>query len=291
MKRLKIILLAACFLPIGTYAQQHKLKSTEEQTQHLVELRQNFSFSYDLKKNFDLSLSEEIRSSVYDNMSDPTAYFSKSYTTVELGYKPLNIQSLNSGYTYGLKFFLGYTLRFLATKDLSDPNKCLQHRPYVSAVGSVNFGKLKLSLRERYQVDIRCDSVSVIDKYNPSILVYEKNPYMMELRSRLRLDYSIPGKPVKPYTYIELTNTLNEPSCPWLDAEGKPLYGGQYLSSVRVGAGVKWRIDSHNALELQYLFACMKERDVNITKAAQNVEITNTTAFRHSITVAYDLGY
>jgi len=243
---------------------------------------------------------------VYAPEMNPSAYFSKSYTTLSVGYKLLSKQSLNTGYKYGLKLDLGYTFKFdgadyakahdslgLSGKQLA--RECIQHRPFAALTGSVEMGDWKLSLRETYRVNFRTDSVSVQDKWNSDVVVYEKNPALMELKSRIKVDYSIPGKPVKLFAFGEAATTLNEKDCPWTDAEGKPLYGGQYLRSGKASFGVRWKIDKHNALSLSYLYYYKQNRDINITgknsTKRQNVELTTEHIHTHAIVLAYDLGY
>ena len=182
-------------------AQTHQMEAGFPDTVnfHQLELRQEVSWTKKLPAGFDVGLEEELREVIYSPNDDPAAYFSKCYTTLNVGYKMLALQSINTGYKYGLKLDLGYTLKFNAyslqkalDKDYSGAlaaNKCLQHRPYVSLSGSMNFGQWKLSLKETYRVNFRLDSVMVADKWNPAIRVAEKNPHLMEMKSRLRIDY------------------------------------------------------------------------------------------------------
>lgn len=270
-----------------------KLKEDSLHTRQVVELRQSAAFSYDLPAHFDISFEEEIRSAVLDRSfhdgnpcisSGPA--FLKSYTTVGLGCKFFSQQSLNTGYKYSLRLDATYTLRYLHNKLYDDSgvknevDKFLRHRAGLSLVAAVDFGPCKLSFRERFIADCRTDSVDL----------REKPKAELELRHRLRLDCAVPGQPVKPYLALELTNTLNQPTCPYLNAEGKPFYDGQYLNSVRTGCGVKWRIDKQNSLSFSYTFIYDLDKDYNIT-GSNNVKINTTREFSHVLTLSYDLGY
>lgn len=270
-----------------------------------MEMRQSANFGYKLPGGFDLGLEEELREVVYAPAEDPMAYFSKSYTTLSLGYKLLAHQSLRSGYKYGLKFDLGYTLKYnnSSLRKARDKgmegsllaSECLQHRPYVELSGSMEMGDWKLTLKETYRVTFRSDSVRVKDKWNEGIFVNEKNPCLMELKTRLKIDYSLPGKPLKLFSWGEVSHTLNEQTCPWSDSEGHPLYGGQYLRGGKASVGLRWRLNKHNALSLSYLYYYQQERDINITgknsNKRQNVELILERSHTHAIVLAYDLGY
>ena len=286
-------------------AQTHQMEAGFPDTVnfHQLELRQEVSWTKKLPAGFDVGLEEELREVIYSPNDDPAAYFSKCYTTLNVGYKMLALQSINTGYKYGLKLDLGYTLKFNAyslqkalDKDYSGAlaaNECLQHRPYVSLSGSMNFGQWKLSLKETYRVNFRLDSVMVADKWNPAIRVAEKNPNLMEMKSRLRVDYSLLGKPIKFFCYGEATATLNEPDCPWINSEGKPLYGGQYLRSAKASVGVRWRIDQISTLSFSYVYYFKQDRDINIngknSSSKQNVELTMERVHTHAIVIAYEI--
>ena len=95
---------------------------------------------------------------------------------------------------------------------------------FFSVTGSYTFDYAKIYLRERAQLDMRTDSVNPL----------EKNKFNWVLRSRVGSEFIIPGKPVKPYLWVELINTLNAP-------EYQQKNGHQFISDVRTQAGIKWR--------------------------------------------------
>lgn len=240
---------------------------------HVAELRQSAAASFTFNKTWDLGIREELREVVYDSGSTPMAYFSKSYTTLEAGWKCFSYTDAYNGYKYNMKLSAGYTLRYLHQK------QALRHRPFVTLSGSVNFGNVKLTLRERYLADCRTDSVNVL----------EKPKCYMELRHRLTADFRIPGKTYKPFTYIEFANTLNQPSC--YDDSGARLYGGQYLSSVRAKVGLEWKLSKQHALVFAYAFHFNQSREVNITKKSQEINrLYMDQTLKHIISVAYEFG-
>ena len=240
-----------------------------------VEIRVGADFSKKWKNGLSLSLSEDVRVCLYDKLSGVNAKdefvdtvngpaFNKSYTTVSLAYSPIKY----------LKFDVGYTLRLLGGKDWSDYNEYLRHRLHIGLTGIYDTHYVKLSLRERLLCDIRTDSVNLL----------EKQQYEWLLRSRLAAEFYVPGKPVKPYAWIELENTLNA-------TEYQQKDGHQYISQVRTQAGVKWRLSRRSSLDFYYRFQYGYNRDVNITKRKGYIQLTEETSYLHAIGVTYNLDW
>ena len=200
------------------------------------------------------------------------AGFNRSYTTLTLAYAPVQYVKIDAG----------YTLKIYGTKDWSDYNEWLRHRVFFSVTGSYKWDLLKLSLRERAMCELRTDSVNQL----------EKNQYGWFLRSRLSAEFYVPGKPVKPYAWVEMTNTLNAPEYQQYYKDNNPANGGhQFICQVRTQAGVKWRVAKHSTLDFYYRFAWGNDRDINVTKKKQYIELTEKTTFRHSIGISYDLDW
>ena len=246
--------------------------STTEQS---VEMRVSADFSKKWKNGLSLSLSEDLRVGLYDNLSGVNAKdeivdtingptFSKSYTTVTLAYSPIKY----------LKLDVGYTLRLLGGKGWNDYNEYLRHRTHFGLTGIYDTHYVKLSLRERLLCDIRTDSVNLL----------EKQQYEWLLRSRLAAEFYVPGKPVKPYTWVELENTLNA-------TEYQRKDGHQYISQVRTQAGVKWRLTRRSSLDFYYRFQYGYNRDINITKRKGRIQLTEEMSYLHAIGVAYNLDW
>ena len=253
---------------------------------HVMELRQSATAGFTFNKTWDLAVREELREVVYDSGSTPPAYFSKSYTTLEGGWKFFSYTDAFNNYKYNAKLNAGFTLRYLNQKLRDDagnvqaPAKYLRYRPFVSLSGSVNFGTVKLTLRERFLADFRTDSVNTL----------EKPKCYMELRHRLHADFRIPGKTYKPFTYIEFANTLNQPSC--YNPSGVRLYGGQYLSAIRTKVGLQWNINKEHALVFAYSFHFTQSREVNITRKSKEINrLYMEQTCKHIISLAYEFGY
>ena len=269
------LLCVVCLLLLSPNVMAWEYDSYGNTMEQSVEIRVGADFSKKWKNGLSLSLSEDVRVGLYDKLSGVNAKdefvdtvngpaFNKSYTTVALAYSPIKY----------LKFDVGYTLRLLGGKDWSDYNEYLRHRTHIGLTGIYDTHYVKLSLRERLLCDIRTDSVNLL----------EKQQYEWLLRSRLAAEFYVPGKPVKPYAWIELENTLNA-------TEYQQKDGHQYISQVRTQAGVKWRLSRRSSLDFYYRFQYGYNRDVNITKRKGYIQLTEETSYLHAIGVAYNLDW
>lgn len=249
--------------------------ATGATTEQTVQLRTGAEFTKKWRNGLRLSVGEELRFNLYDTESGKnakgaavdTSYgasFNKSYTTLALAYA-------HPEFTY-LKADAGYTLRLLGNKGWSDLNEFLRHRVFVGLTGSYKTDLAKIYLRERFVCDMRTDSVNLL----------EKNKYAWMLRSRLGTEFIVPGKPVKPYLWVELENTLNAP-------EYQQKNGRQFISQVRTQAGVKWRLTKLSSLDFFYRFQYSYNRDINITKNKGYIQLTEETTYLHAIGVAYNM--
>ena len=269
------LLCVVCLLLLSPNVMAWEYDSYGNTMEQSVEIRVGADFSKKWKNGLSLSLSEDVRVGLYDKLSGVNAKdefvdtvngpaFNKSYTTVALAYSPIKY----------LKFDVGYTLRLLGGKDWSDYNEYLRHRTHIGLTGIYDTHYVKLSLRERLLCDIRTDSVNLL----------EKQQYEWLLRSRLAAEFYVPGKPVKPYAWIELENTLNA-------TEYQQKEGHQYISQVRTQAGVKWRLSRRSILDFYYRFQYGYNRDVNITKRKGYIQLTEETSYLHAIGVTYNLDW
>lgn len=269
------LLCVVCLLLLSPNVMAWEYDSYGNTMEQSVEIRVGADFSKKWKNGLSLSLSEDVRVGLYDKLSGVNAKdefvdtvngpaFNKSYTTVSLAYSPIKY----------LKFDVGYTLRLLGGKDWSDYNEYLRHRLHIGLTGIYDTHYVKLSLRERLLCDIRTDSVNLL----------EKQQYEWLLRSRLAAEFYVPGKPVKPYAWIELENTLNA-------TEYQQKEGHQYISQIRTQAGVKWRLTRRSSLDFYYRFQYGYNRDVNITKRKGYIQLTEETSYLHAIGVAYNLDW
>ena len=305
----KILPILLCLAVAPLHAQS--LKSEDNTTTTVAELRveANFTKHFSVhKQGINLYFGEAVFSRLSertttlshigsgDQLQPDTSYapyFRRSYTTVGLNYTPIPYLRMGAEYTlkiYGNKFT---TIQNGTT--VSNPaSEYLRHRATFYLTGYYTLGDWKFSLRERLDANIRTDSVNTHEKPKAELL----------LRHKLQAQYSIPGKPIKTYAYIELWNTLNQP-VKYLNRYGvseylndgttaNPYYGktfGQYLSEVRTQLGVNWRIDKLNTLSLAYRFTYGYSRDIDITHNKGLIKLTNAESYGHYIVLTYDLDW
>ena len=268
VKRLIIGLCSVLCLLYSTPAFAWDYETQDAVTGHAAQLRVDAKFNKKWHNGLRLGIAEDLYFDVYNSLVGPS--FRKSYTTLDFGYKPIDY----------VKFDLGYTLKLLGPDSTwsdtkrSDPKEWIRHRVFFSVTGSYTFDYAKVYVRERVQLDMRTDSVNLA----------EQNQYALFLRSRIGSDFIVPGKPVKPYVWVELINTLNAPEYQQKD-------GRQFISSVRTQAGVRWRVSRLSSLDFYYRFTYGYDRDINITKKKGYIQLTEETLYMHSIGIAYNLDW
>ena len=260
MRRLLSIslLLALCSMMAFAWEYDSSAKTVE----HSVQLRAGAEFTKKWQNGIHLSVEEDLRFDLYNSLSGTA--FNKSYTTLTFSYSPVK----------EFKVDAGYTLKLLGNKDWDDYNEFLRHRVFMSVTGSYKVGRVKLSLRERAMCEIRTDSVNPL----------EKNQYNWMLRSKFGIEYTCFSKPLKPYMWVEVVNTLNAP-------EYQQKNGHQYIRRVRTAVGTTWRLNKNNSLNFYYRFNYGYDRDINISKKNQKIELTEEYGYQHAIGIAYEFGW
>ena len=269
MKRLNIII-SSLFLCLSPCVFAFDYASTVSSAEHSAQLRTGADFTKNFRHGVKLRIGEDLRFDLYNSASGVA--FSKSYTSLALSYAPIKYFKIDGG----------YTLKILGTKDWSDYNEWLRHRVFFSVTGSYKVNRVKLSVRERVMCEMRTDSVNPLEK--------AQNAWM--LRSKLMVEYSCLSKPLKPYIWVELVNTLNAPEYQQKYKNNDPTNNGyQYIRRVRTAVGLTWKIDKRNALDFYYRFNYGYDRDINIKKKSGKIELTEEKSFQHAIGVAYNLGW
>ena len=148
------------------------------------------------------------------------------------------------GITYNAhkNFSMGAIYEFQVLQKAKDHFQ-LRHRAKLFVQPSISINRFGLSLREMAQMT-----------YSDGI--------DWELRSRLKLNYSFMDKHLKPYVAVEMYNPLQN------------VNKYNWVSKVGYRAGLEWKIDSVNGLEIYYMF----EHEVINKKG------------NHIVGVAYNLG-
>ena len=254
------------FIPFSLYAWEYESQATE--TTQNVQIRLGAEATKKWNNGLRLGLEQELYSDVYNSATGPA--FRTSFTTLCFAYHPIEYVKLDVGYVLKIN---GPLSTWSAAKK-ADPNEWIRHRVFASVTGSYSTRYVKFYLRERALMEIRTDSINPL----------EKSQYAWQLRSRLGADILIPGKPVKPYIWCELVNTLNTP-------EYQQKNGHQFITMVRPQVGIKWRISKLSSLDFYYRFIYEYDRDVNITKKNGYIELTEKRDFTHAIGVAYNINW
>lgn len=201
-----------------------------------------------IDKKLSLEVSEQVR------LKDTFGQVDKFVTSVGLGYKPWKF----------LKFGVDYSFvneRQIDSETLVDDmdNEYVketkswlnQHRMNVDVTGSVRFGQVKLSLRERVRFNFRTDDV----------IKYEHADPFISLRSRLKVAYDLRNSRWEPYVFGELYNTLNalkpvqnyknpNSGAAWKDSGSKY---DNYINRIRVAVGTEFKINDYNRMDFYYM--------------------------------------
>ncbi len=121
-----------------------------------------------------------------------------------------------------------------------------RHRVHVDLVGSLKVGRVKLSLRERWQytyrpsqdvdrLNIDQTDTSGDNQYGVVTQKEKRSKGENVLRSRLMAEYDIAQSPFTPYVSVEAYNAWS-------------------LQRVKYTAGTEYKFDRRNAMKVYYLF-------------------------------------
>ena len=259
--------------------------STQNETTHSAQLRLGADVQKKWKNGVALKLEEDLRFNLGGTTSLETvsgtttsaypAAFNKSYTTLTLSYKPVQ-------WPY-IKLDAGYTLK-LTNKDTLADNKIMRHRVFMSVTGTYTYDRWSFSLRERVMSEIR---MGELDQHLATGY-YEHNRADWYLRSRLEIAYHAVSKPVKPYIWGEIENTLNaNPLQQYYANNNTANQGQQFSHRIRAEAGVTWKLNRANSLNFYYRFHYGYDRDVKVKKNKQTIHLTEERDYQHAIGIVY----
>lgn len=290
-----IAVLAAFAVCASAHAWTYDSSKSGSSTTHSAQLRVGADFNKKWQNGVGLHIEEDLRfdlggqlSSLTGTATTPTVSavtpcFNKSYTTLSVSYK-------DPRWPY-LKVEAGYTLKIMGTKDWAQVNKWMRHRVHFGVTGSYRYEQWSFSLREQFQTEIRMDSIQSLTQNG--VTYYEHNRATWYMRSKLQVAYHVMSKPVKPYVWCELVNTLNATELERVYPNNDPTTGNgqQYIRRVRTSAGVVWRLTRRSSLDFYYRFNYGYERDVNIKPNKGIIILTEEKSFQHAIGIAYNFGW
>jgi len=120
----------------------------------------------------------------------------------------------------------------------------LRHRFSVSLTGSVGIGRMKLSLRERWQYTYRPEKTT--ERYDFDNGYWEDTSVRGKgknvLRSRLKIEYDIARCKIDPYADVELFNAWS-------------------LQKTRYTVGAEWKIKKKHTVGLYYRYQSVNAED------------------------------
>ncbi len=270
--RNRLIIVLLCF-SASLFAEERALTLNDTVRSTDIQTRIGATFTKDLTPNLSVYAEEEIRITAFeknlsaDSLASPLCYLNRLYTTVGLDYEPIPYLELGTG----------YTLKVYAQKGWKDADEVLRHRVFASVSGKYQYGNWRFSLRERLVVDMRTDSVNLL----------EKPLTELQLRHRFHVAYANKFLRWKPYMNVTLINSLNQPS---FVIEGQRL-GGQYLQSVRLMVGTKYNFTRNSALNIFYRFDTSWDNDFNITRKRGDLEYIRGVGFTHVIGIFYEFDW
>ena len=258
---------------------------TRNETSHSAQLRLGADVHWRWKSGLGLELKEDLRFDMVDATALETTSgttktllgpdFNKSYTTLSFSYK-------HPQFNY-LKADAGYTLK-LVKKDSTDVNKIMKHRVFFGLTGSYRYDRWSFSLRERVMTEIRMGDSDL----HTATGCYEHNKADWYLRSKIGVAYHAVSKPLKPYIWCEVVNTLNANELQRYYSGNNPSNGGrQYIRRVRTAVGVVWRLTKRSSLDFYYRFNYGYDRDINVKPNSQKVILTEERGYQHAIGIAY----
>lgn len=125
----------------------------------------------------------------------------------------------------------------------------VRNRAYASFTASREWGRVKLSLRERWQYTYRAERI-VDKRYNYVYKRSDNAPRLYHgdadhvLRSRLTLTYKPQAFAAKPYASMETFHSWE-------------------LKKIRYTLGAEWKINKHHSLDAFYRYQYVKNHDEN----------------------------
>ena len=248
------------FLPLAGKAQNKELDYTL--TEPTIQTGARFDANLEITlipKTLHLNLQEEVR------VNDNFRHMQKSYTSASIEYKALSWLKIGAEYS------------FILNNSYSDGWEA-RHRGSFSLTESLRAGRWKFSMRERFQVTHRTDSVNL----------YQSPRNEISLKTRLKIGYDVPGSHFEPYISAEtrfLLNGVRPSRFIYYESTGRwanpyPEYSDAYLNRLRLKLGTEYKCSKKNELDF-YIIADMNyDLDIDFSsKGNQKTDLTSATGF------------
>lgn len=128
----------------------------------------------------------------------------------------------------------------------------------------------RLSLRERFRI------TSTNKRSDPAL---EANPAWI-MRSRLMAEYDVRPLPIRPYVYLELSNTLNAPNIT-----------GNYIDKIRTSLGVKYALSPRSEFDFFYRFDHNRSKRIEAAGAGPARLVTTRKENNHILGIFYEYSF
>ncbi len=224
-----LTVIAALALCLPSQAQNIPLTETSESD---VQLRLRAGLEVPIGRKWEFAWSEQMR--LHNNLAN----FDKIVSSVGFGYKPWRFLKLEAQYG----FVNERTSKTDNDTGIKTTDWQIRHRLNFDVTGSVRWGRVKLSLRERLRVQFRSDSVNKYEHPDPAL----------SLRSRLKGAVNLNNARWEPYAFVELYTTLNAPAAV-SNYLKQPLKYDNYINRVRVGVGTEMKLSNSSKLDFYYM--------------------------------------
>lgn len=241
-----LAVLATLMLCTPSQAQTIPLTETSESD---VQLRLRAGLEVPIGRKWEFSWSEQMR--LHNNLSD----FDKIVSSVGFGYKPWKFLKLEAQYG----FVNERTTKTDNDTGISTVDWQIRHRMNFDFTGSLRWGKVKLSLRERVRVQFRTDSVNKYEHPNPEVT----------LRSRLKGALNLRNERWEPYAFVELYTTLNAVGAVSNYLQ-YPVKRMNYINRVRLGLGTEMKLSNSSKLDFYYMFHYNRTYDARYKGISKN---------------------
>ena len=157
-----------------------------------------------------------------------------------------------------------------------------RHRAYADLTGTLACGDFRFSLRERLQYTGR----SGVNKY-------QTNPNSLALKTRAKILYK-GFNGISPYAFAEIRFTLNDPACTadWNGTEYSNYefngYSDTYLSRLRGGVGLQWKLDAKNSLDFTFMLDYIYTKETDTNKSGTKLK---SLTYDRTLAPTFCLGY
>lgn len=226
------ILTAIAALALCLPSQAQEEVTLTETSESDVQLRLRAGLEVPIGRKWEFTWSEQMR--LHNNLAN----FDKIVSSVGFGYKPWRFLKLEAQY--------GFVNERTSKTDNDTKIKTIdwqiRHRLNFDVTGSVRWGRVKLSLRERLRVQFRTDSVNKYEHPDPEL----------SLRSRLKGAVKLNNARWEPYAFVELYTTLNAPAVVGNYLK-QPLKYDNYINRVRLGLGTEMKLSNSSKLDFYYM--------------------------------------